>query len=189
MTRPLGIVAVDLSLTGTGIAQWSYNAGQVAFSIKPNPKASDLERLRSMAMRISDATHSAGAAWMEQGYSSSSHGKSGSQVAELRGAVRYICGDFVEVTPASVKAYATGRGHADKSEVIEAVRLWGYDVPRKYPDARPGSKRAAEYDDNIADAIALLDFAKCAYGMAHHGKEQYVRNWAKEHPGIPGVQY
>ncbi|MCZ8165767.1 hypothetical protein [Silanimonas sp.] len=44
------------------------------------------------------------------------------------------------VPVAAIKKHATGRGNADKTAVLEAVRTWGFE---------PG-------DDNEADALALL---------------------------------
>lgn len=44
----------------------------------------------------------------------------------------------------TIKKFATGKGNANKAQMIEAVRKWGFDVE----------------DDNAADAIAILMLAR-----------------------------
>jgi Holliday junction resolvasome RuvABC endonuclease subunit len=50
---------------------------------------------------------------------------------------------YAGVPVGTIKRHATGRGNADKTVVIAAVRACGFDPP----------------DDNEADALALLDWA------------------------------
>jgi crossover junction endodeoxyribonuclease RuvC len=55
------------------------------------------------------------------------------------------------VAPTQLKLFATGRGAADKDEVMNAVnKLWGLDVG----------------NDNVADAIVLAQIARYAYTQA-----------------------
>ncbi len=49
-----------------------------------------------------------------------------------------------EVPPKTLKKFATDNGNASKKEMIAAVRSWGFDPQ----------------DDNEADALALLTYAK-----------------------------
>lgn len=59
---------------------------------------------------------------------------------------------FVEVTPSSVKRFATGRGNADKAAMIAAARQLGADPA----------------NDDEADAFHLRRFGLAAYGSLDH---------------------
>ena len=64
----------------------------------------------------------------------------------LQAVTRSMCASFgidtlAEIPPTTVKLFATGKGNADKDEVLAAVKArWSPDV----------------HDDNEADAVALL---------------------------------
>jgi Holliday junction resolvasome RuvABC endonuclease subunit len=57
---------------------------------------------------------------------------------------------IIEVVPtATLKKFATGKGNADKTAMIEAVK-------RRWPDIWK-----AGFDDNACDAVALYNYALC----------------------------
>ena len=140
------IVAFDLSLTATGVADEKGWA-----TIKP--KCSGVLRLGLLQSELARAAYGADLAVIE-GYSFGSTGRSLFQIGELGGVVRLMLHDaeipFVEVSPSSVKKYATGRGNAGKAEVLIAARE---------RLAYPGT------NDNEADALWLLEMARDHYGL------------------------
>lgn len=87
----------------------------------------------------------------------------------LRNALVDVCHQVVEVAPSTVKKFATGKGNADKAEVISALS-------RRYG-------RTFKSDD-AADAFALLQIGLCLYGIvAPEGRPQAeVIAMLKGHP-------
>lgn len=115
-----------------------------------------------------------------EGYAISRNLAGARSLAELGGVVRFIFHEreiaFVEVPPSTLKKYATGKGNADKHEVIRAALEAGAQLPhrRKPPQARPWPyfetrpPIGREWDDNAADAWWLyqMGLAKFAPSMA-----------------------
>lgn len=70
----------------------------------------------------------------------------------LHGALRTIAGDrpYHEIPPAQLKRWATGRGNANKADMIEAARVRGWPPANNYHYPEP-----LKLDDNEADAWLL----------------------------------
>ena len=120
MTRVLGL---DLSLTATGYA---YNE-EVAGVIKV--KSTGMRRLAEIREAVLELAHEADIVVIE-GYGFASQ-KAVVQ-GELGGVIRLALYDrripYVEVAPAALKKFATGRGNADKDAMIAAaIRRFGYE--------------------------------------------------------------
>ena len=142
------ILALDLSLTRTGVARWDG-----VTVIVPPQDARGMERLLYLEAAVLDAAAGAGLVVLE-GYSFGSRGRAVFDIGELGGVVRlalYRRGiPYVDVPPAALKKYATGRGNASKEEVlVAAVRRLGYE----------GSST------DVADALWLLEMALDFYEL------------------------
>ena len=129
MTTPL-VIGLDLSLTSTG---WASNYGHLG-TITSTGKADAtlgqrLERIRRLTTRITDI------AWdltphlvLVEGPSyGSSNGHHHDRSGLWWQVVNNLPEPVVEVPPALVKLYATGKGNASKDTVLAAV-------VRRYPD-------------------------------------------------------
>lgn len=77
-------------------------------------------------------------------------------MAELGGIIRYsLYGagvPYVDITPTSLKKWATGNGLASKADMVKAVRGLGFSVT----------------NHNLADAYALALYAKAYYESENH---------------------
>jgi len=153
------VAAFDLSLTQTGWATWDGDVRRCG-TIRPKDVAmARLDRVRREVLTIADGAELV----VIEGYSYGS-GNQAHQLGELGGVVRLSLWatrqtrlyrpPFVEVPPAVLKKYATGRGNAGKEEMlVAAVRRLGYE----------GS------NNNEADALWLLSA----------GLDAYRASWAK----------
>jgi crossover junction endodeoxyribonuclease RuvC len=121
------VLALDLSLTSTGYATPDGEVG----TLKPGERRGP-ERLSWVRDEILALEHHQEAELVAiEGYSYGSKGRATFSIAELGGVVRcalYNAGiAYLEVSPAVVKKYATGKGNAPKDLVlVEAVRRLGY---------------------------------------------------------------
>jgi len=119
------IVGVDLSLTATGVAL----AGGPRLI---RSKRKGLARLHEISGEILDiARAEPDTLVIIEGYSFSSHAAHAHELGALGGVVRYRLWRrgiaFVDVAPATLKKYATGKGNAPKELVLaEAIRRLGY---------------------------------------------------------------
>lgn len=150
----MNILAIDLSLSATGVV---YPEGRVETrQWAPVPKhkgamtaamAGDLHRDR---LNAAEAWFRANMAMNRptmiaiEGYSYGSKGSSITQLAEVRGLLRFLADSygvpFVEIDPTTIKMFGTGKGNAGKPEMIANAReRFGYDA----------------FDDNAADALIL----------------------------------
>lgn len=148
------VVGLDLSLTGAGIAV--LDGGEVTVRTVKSKTAGmrvidRLARLATMRSHIAEELQGAHLAVIEQpAYSQTnghSHDRSGLWwlVVDLASAMGV---DVVEVSPTTVKKYATGTGSADKDAMVwTTAREW------------PGLERI---DNNACDALWLA-----AMGRAH----------------------
>ena len=121
MTRVLGL---DLSLTATGYA---YN-DEVTGVIRS--KARGMRRLAEIREAVLELAHEADVVVLE-GYSYASANQA-HQIGELGGVVRLALHDrripFVDVAPAALKKFATGKGNAPKDAMIAAaIRRFGFE--------------------------------------------------------------
>lgn len=146
------ILALDLSLTATGVADETG-----VRTIRPT--TTGMERLAYIRDRALAAcgtvefpTDAPADLVVVEGYA---YGRpqQATHLGELGGVVRLALWEAgipcVEVAPASLKRYATGRGNAGKAEVMMAAgKRLGYDG----------------HDDNESDALWLWHMAMDAYG-------------------------
>lgn len=163
MNRPMRVVALDLSLTATGIAVTHDQVGEPRLSCRtvtprkrPTLNIIDHARMHELFQAVAAAVackpdlvvveflpHVAGT------------GGVALRLAELHGALKhwlYSQGRrYVDVEPQHLKTYATGKGNAKKELVREQVTA-------RYG----GLLHVGSYDE--ADATALLAMALDAYG-------------------------
>lgn len=146
------ILALDLSLTATG---WATSLDEHGVY---TPDSKGTERLHELYMWLMHAT------WADtdepgvdlaviEGYSFGSRGRSVFNIAEWGGVARFtlyrIGVPFVEVPPAVLKKYATGKGNSPKPTMrMELYKRTGLDIE----------------DDNTVDALWLLAAAHQATG-------------------------
>lgn len=121
MTRVLGL---DLSLTATGYA---YNDEVVGVW---RVKSRGAQRLVDIREVVANVAYQVDVVVLE-GYSYASANQA-HQIGELGGVIRAWLFEqhvpFVEVPPAVLKKFATGRGNADKDQVLAAaIRRFGFE--------------------------------------------------------------
>jgi Holliday junction resolvasome RuvABC endonuclease subunit len=139
------ILALDLSLTATG---WCLGGETGRITTKKR----GWERIHTITYAI-DGLRTQASLVVLEGYSFGSRGNATFQIAELGGIVRndlWRAGaPFVDVAPAALKKYATGKGNCGKDAMIAAaIRRFGF----------------AGSDNNEADAYLLWCMAMHAYG-------------------------
>lgn len=144
------IVGLDLSLTATGICD---ERGPRVFSSKKR----GMDRLCDIRTAIADAVSAPVASLViVEGYSYASHNQA-HQLGELGGVIRHylhISGvPYVDVPPATLKKFATGKGNANKSAMGLAAARAGYDGPG---------------DDNAIDAWWLRQLGEYANADERH---------------------
>ena len=134
----MNVTGLDLSLTATGVA---YHDGTVA-TLRTKEKG--MARLQWLRDQIVD-TYLTGddPLVVIEGYAFG-RPQQASHLGELGGVIRLAmfeeCIPFVDVPPACVKVFATGKGNAGKEEVLAAaIRRLGYQG----------------HDNNEADALWL----------------------------------
>ena len=156
------ITALDLSLSSTGWARTPV-APQGSPAPSPRPRCGVVSppssvgkgvvRLAWLRDAVLDRVDGTDLVVIE-GYSFHSRGRGTIARAELGGVFRLALHDrgipWVEVSPSSLKRYATGKGNAPKEAVLaSAIRRLGY----------PG------HLDDEADALWLLAMAQDHYGL------------------------
>jgi crossover junction endodeoxyribonuclease RuvC len=141
------LIGLDLSLTATGVA-----VGESVVVIKT--KTTGVERLNDIRsqLRKEIGRFNPKVAIIE-GYAFGAHDRGARSIGELGGVVRLMLADykikFVEVPPASLKKFATGKGNADKDNVLAA--------------AIKHNRRIN--NNNAADAWWLYQMGAAAYGQ------------------------
>jgi Holliday junction resolvasome RuvABC endonuclease subunit len=146
MTRVLGL---DLSLTATGYA---YNEEVVGVI---RSKAKGERRLAEIRDAVEELAFEADVVVLE-GYSYASANQA-HQIGELGGVIRLTLWQrrkpFVEVPPAVLKKFATGKGNADKDAMLAAaIRRFGFEGD----------------NNNAADAWLLRCMGLAAYREQAH---------------------
>jgi Holliday junction resolvasome RuvABC endonuclease subunit len=121
VTRVLGL---DLSLTATGYAYGDEVVGVF------KPKARSMQRLADIRSNVLELAHVADVVVLE-GYAFARPNQA-HQLGELGGVIRLELFErgipFVEIAPATLKLFATGRGNADKGAMIAAaIRRFGFE--------------------------------------------------------------
>jgi crossover junction endodeoxyribonuclease RuvC len=183
---PLRVVALDLSLTATGMAVTHDQVGEPRLSCRtvsprrrPTRTVIDHQRLHETFAAIAAVVQCRPdlvvIEWLPQ---LAGHGGVALRLAELHGAIKHWLWSrrlvYVDVNPVHLKQYATGKGNASKTEVREQVT------------ARYGRLLHIGTEDE-ADATALLAMALHAYGQPladvppHHAKAVAATDW----PEIP----
>lgn len=114
----MNVIGLDLSLTSTGVARADGS------SLRIRSKKTGPERLHEIVEGVAILCQNADLVVLE-GYSYGSKGRSVFQIGELGGVVRmFLWGNslsYVEVPPANLKRFATGKGNAGKDEVLAAA--------------------------------------------------------------------
>lgn len=153
----LTIVALDLSLTSTGVALWCdpHDHTTTVWCVSATGPAR-LYQLRQKVREVALNPAMPADLVVLEGYSFNSKYHRAEAIGELGGVVRLELWErgipYVEVPPAVLKKYATGRGNASKRDLFgAAVHRFG---------------RQFETDDE-ADARWLLDMALAHYGLPH----------------------
>lgn len=143
----MNILALDLSLTATGYAASDGCSGV----LRPPKGFAGLPRQKWILNAVWQRAQHADVIAIE-GYSFGSQGRAVFDIAELGGIVRFTLyrafKTVVEIPPANLKLFATGKGNAKKDEVLAyAIRQLKYN----------GS------DHNEADALWLLELTRAHY--------------------------
>lgn len=149
------LIALDLSLTGTGVATYDHT-GPLTVRTLDTGKLRGHERLTRILGHIGDdlRRHHPALAVIEGLYVG--HNNNTLPLAELHGIVKHYLWahdvPYLLVPPATLKIYAAGKGNATKDDVLLAVeRRFGH--------------LAHIADNNSGDALALLALACDAYGQ------------------------
>lgn len=159
------IVAFDLSLTRTGYAT-PEGCGVL---VPPKGQDRGMARLDWIQAETWAIAQDEGAELVVlEGYSFASRGRAVFSLGELGGVVRLSLYQndvpFVEVSPGTLKFYATGHGNAGKEEVLAAaIRRLGY----------------AGHDDNEADALWLREMALQFYGYGARVPKEHQKALTK----------
>lgn len=156
MTRVLGL---DLGLMATGYAYNDEASGVI------RSKARGPRRLAEIRDAVLDFVYDSDVVVLE-GYSYASQNRA-HQVGELGGVIRLSLYNarvpYVEVPPAMLKKFATGKGNADKDAVLAAaIRRFGFEGD----------------DNNAADAWILRAMGLSAYSD-WNGATEYQRDALK----------
>lgn len=151
-SQPSTIVALDLSLTSTGWAKTDIVIDGAFGTLVPRkPFDRGMARLAWIRSQIIWLTRGADLVVIE-GYAFGAKGAAVFSLGELGGAIRLALYDFgipyVDVSPSSLKMFATGKGNAPKDDVFAAaIRKLDY--------------AGTSHDE--ADALWLLEMARLQY--------------------------
>lgn len=164
MIRPMRVVALDLSLTATGIAVTHDQLGEPRLSCRTvtprkrkSPNRIDHERLQELFGAVAAAVKcKPDLVVIESPLLVEGKGDTSIRLAELHGPIKHWIWSrsipYVDVHLTHLKIYATGNGNADKPTVLAAAI------------ARYGKRlHIGTYDE--ADATALLAMALHHYGQ------------------------
>lgn len=164
----MNILALDLSLTAPGVCLPDGWTGTLRV------KEHGMERLSLIRKRVFGYACDVDVVVLE-GYSFGSRGAAVVNIGELGGVVRLALYEaripYVEVPPACLKRYATGRGNASKDDVLQQAVI------------RSGH---AFEDNNAADAWWLWQL-----GLAHYAPKSplLVRMPKGNQEGLAGVAW
>ena len=141
------IAAFDLSLTQTGHALTGVGVGTI------RPVLKGIARLHEIRRRVLEIATGTDLVVIE-GYAFA-RANQAHQLGELGGVIRLALWDaripYVEIPPATLKKFATGKGNANKEEMLAAaIRRLGYEGA----------------NNNEADALWLLKLASVGYGLS-----------------------
>ena len=154
--NPQSIIAFDLSLTATGYAKLVLQQNLLTNGlIQPRHKENGVDRLNTILTRLAPFVSSDALVILE-GFSFASNGSYAREIAGLGWLVRwwlYKRGvPYLEIAPAQLKKFVTGKGNADKDLMLkEVLKRFAIDLD----------------NHNVADAVGLLYI-----GLALIGKWQ-----------------
>ncbi|MET7949250.1 crossover junction endodeoxyribonuclease RuvC [Micromonospora sp. NPDC005324] len=159
----LRMVALDLSLAATGLAATHDHHGRAGLlartihTARTAHGATDMDHkrvhavLNDVAAAVKCEPHLVLVEWLPQ----IDHGATALRLAELHGVVKHWLHvqriRYVDVRPPELKIWATGKGDANKTQVVERITA---DYGRLVHIG----------DDNQADGVALLSMGLAAYG-------------------------
>lgn len=153
---PPRILALDLSLTATGFCAGLCTdgaLGDISSGVHRTGHLRGHERIADIRRILIPMVRNSGLVVIE-GYSFGSQGRAVFDIAELGGVIRheiylrYI--PWIDIPPASLKKFATGKGNAKKIDMVIATReRFGF---------------TASTNDNECDAYLLWALAMQAYG-------------------------
>lgn len=164
MMRPLRLIALDLSLTGTGLASTHTSGGEprlwcttIAPRRRPSETTIDHARLHDIISTVTGLTSMRpDLVVIEKPLQRSGQGDTSIRLAELHGPIKHWlwCRGirYVDVNLTHVKQYATGNGGADKEFVLASI-IASY------------GRLLHIGDHNQADAVSLLAMALDQYGQ------------------------
>src|SRR5687768_2777420 len=124
----MGVVGLDLSLTSTGVARADGSTFTVRSKLRGMPRIHEIwTQLAQQALGSTFLTVIEGYSMGTARQNSHAHA-----LGELGGVIRYQLWHvnflWVDVPPAILKRFATGKGNASKEEVlVAAVRRLGYE--------------------------------------------------------------
>ena len=118
------ILALDLSLTRSGFCVGAGLA-ECESGVLRTADLRGMERIDHIVRRVQELAQGCDVVVIE-GYSYGSQGRSVFDIGELGGCVRFLLHRLgipvVDVPPATLKKYATGRGNATKIDMVVAAR-------------------------------------------------------------------
>ena len=154
---PPHVIGLDLSLTASGFAStlgWCELLGEDGITtMQLADRAAAVYRL---ACRIVDLAKSSDLVVLERPAAAQAYGGASERAGLFWLVVvklRAIDIPVAEVTPGTLKQYATGKGQGDKGAVIDAVA-------RRWPMFQTGG------NNNIADAVVLAAMGADQYGQS-----------------------
>ena len=170
----MNFIGIDPSLTGTGICVYSPSQADQPWAETLRSKPANglperFERYHRLVAHVQSVVRQAEPAIVcLEGYSFASKGAMSHDRVEYGSLLRDMlltlsdkhCMSVFEVTPSTLKLFASGKGSADKVIVAAAlVRRYG-----------------VEYgNDNEYDAFALARFAACIHGIDKPASEHQAR--------------
>ena len=148
---PFGL---DLSLTSTGFCSAELNAA-ICSKQKGMPRLAEIRDKVLAQVQELDAP-----IVIVEGYSFGSKNSQAHATGELGGVVRLALHEygtpFIEVPPTCLKKFATGKGNANKNEVISAM------------SAKTGIVWSGGSADDMCDAFVLREMALAQLGLSQY---------------------
>jgi len=155
------VIGIDPSLTSTGIIVLRDGAVELAQTTKNRPELGTIERVKEIREKILKIHYTVGktpSLIVIEGFSYGSKGRSVFDIAYLGWRIRedleYLKTNgvpWIEVSPAQLKQFATGKGNANKEIILQQVyKRWGVEFS----------------DNNQADAYVLAQIGRAYLGKA-----------------------
>lgn len=158
----MDIFGLDLSLTSTGIS----GNDEILSITTPSKGAERLHLISEKILQI--VTQAEKPAVLIEGYSFSSRNSQAHSIGELGGVVRLELWrkgiPFTDVAPTARAKFATGKGNANKAEVLSAI------------SAKTGIVWSGSSADDKCDAWILEEMGRCLAGTARFEWPQVSRS-------------